>query len=109
MKVKKLRQGYDIKIVGESVRTIQNAPFPQKIALKPTDFEGLKPKLLIKTGDEVKIGTPLAFDKKNERIKIVSPVSGKISEIIRGERRVIEAIAIEPDGKQTSEELNINK
>ena len=90
MKVKKLRQGYDIKIVGESVRTIEKAPSPKKIALKPTDFEGLKPKLLVNTGDIVKIGTPLAFDKKNDRIKIISHVSGKISEIIRGERRVIE-------------------
>ena len=109
MKVKKLRQGYDIKIVGESVRTIEKAPFPKKVALKPTDFEGLKPKLLIKVKDEVKIGTPLAFDKKNELIKIISPVSGKVTEIIRGERRVIEAIVIEPDGKQTREELYINK
>jgi len=38
MKVKKLRQGYDIKIVGESVRTIEKAPFPKKVALKPTDL-----------------------------------------------------------------------
>jgi len=109
MKVIKLRRGYDIKLIGETVRTIEQTPFPSKVALKPTDFEGLKPKLLVQIGEEVKVGTPLAFDKKNDRIKIISHVSGKISEIIRGERRVIEAIVIEPDGKQTGEELNINK
>ncbi len=109
MKVIKLRRGYDIKLIGETVRTIEQAQFPSKVALKPTDFEGLKPKLLVQIGEEVKVGTPLAFDKKNDRIKIISHVSGKVSEIIRGERRTIEAIVIEPDGKQTGEELNINK
>ena len=109
MKVIKLHQGYNIKLTGETVRTIEQALFPQKVALKPTDFEGLKPKLLVQIGDEVKVGTQLAFDKKNDRVKIISHVSGKVSEIVRGERRIIEAIVIEPDGKQTGEELNINK
>ncbi|MBT3756882.1 MAG: Na(+)-translocating NADH-quinone reductase subunit A [Candidatus Cloacimonetes bacterium] len=108
MKVKKLHQGYDIKLVGETVRTIEATPFPKKVAVKPTDFEGLKPKLLIKTGDEVKVGTPLVFHKTNEQIKIISHVSGKISEIIRGERRVIEAIVIEPDEKQVHDDLKID-
>ena len=109
MKIIKLHQGYDIKLTGETVRTIEQAQFPLKIAFKPTDFEGLKPKLLVQVGDEVKVGTPLAFDKKINSLKIISHVSGKVSEIIRGERRVIEAIVIETDGKQTGEEKNINK
>ena len=109
MKVIKLRRGYNIKLIGETVRTVEQAPFPPKVAFKPTDFEGMKPKLLVQVGDEVKVGTPLAFDKKNERVKIISHVSGKVSEIVRGERRVIEAIVIEPDGKQTDEGLNLDK
>ncbi len=109
MKVIKLRRGYDIKLIGETVRTFEQAPFPTKVALKPTDFEGLKPKLLVQIGEEIKVGTPMAFDKKNDRIKIISHVSGKVSEIVRGERRIIEAIVIEPDGKQTGDELIINK
>ena len=109
MKVIKLRRGYDIKLIGETVRTVEQAPFSLKVALKPTNFEGLKPRLLVQIGDEVRIGTPLAYDKKNERIKIISHVSGKISGIVRGERRVIEEIIIETDGKQTRKELNINK
>ena len=108
MKVIKLRRGYDIKLAGETVRTIEQAFFPKNVALKPTDFEGLKSKLLVKPGDEVKVGTPLAFDKIIDQIKIISPVSGKVAEIIRGERRAIEAIVIETDGKQTHENLNID-
>ncbi len=108
MKVIKLHRGYDIKLTGETVRTIEQAQFPPKIAFKPTDFIGLKPRLLIVTGDEVKVGTPLAYDKNNDRIKIISHVSGKVSEIIRGERRVIEAIVVETNGIQTGEHLNFD-
>jgi len=108
MKITKLRRGYDIKITGDSERIIKQVSFPDKVALKPTDFEGIKPKLLVKPGDLVNVGTPLAFDKHNHRIKIISHVSGKVSEIIRGERRVIQAIVIATDGKQTLEELGID-
>jgi len=108
MKVIKLRRGYDIKLTGDSEKTIKKAPFPKKVALKPTDFEGMKPKLLVKVGDSVKIGTPLVYDKHNNRIKIISHVSGKVSEIARGEKRVIQAIVIDTDGEQNQEDLGID-
>ena len=107
MKIIKLRRGYDIKLAGDSEKNIKQTSFPKKVALKPTDFQGFKPKLMVEKGDNVKIGTPLAFDKNNERIKIISHVSGKVSEIIRGERRVIEAIVIEPDTKQIQVEFDV--
>ena len=108
MKLKKLRHGYDIKITGETVRTIQQTDLPQKVALKPVDFEGFKPRLLVERGDVVKVGTPLAYNKNNEDIKLISHVSGQIAGIVRGKRRVIEAIVIETDGKQAREDLKID-
>jgi Na+-transporting NADH:ubiquinone oxidoreductase subunit A len=39
----------------------------------------------------------LFYDKNSERVKFVSPVSGKIKEIVRGERRKVLEIKIEPD------------
>ena len=39
----------------------------------------------------------LFFDKNSERVKFVSPVSGKIKEIVRGDRRKVLEIKIEPD------------
>jgi Na+-transporting NADH:ubiquinone oxidoreductase subunit A len=108
MKLKKLRLGYDIKITGETVRTIEQIDFPHKVALKPIDFEGFKPRLLVEPGDEVKVGTPLAYNKNNEDIKLISHVSGKVAGIVRGKRRVIEIIVIETDGKQTRVDLKID-
>lgn len=69
-----IKKGYDIRLVGEvakSVTMIQSA----KHAVKPTDFIGLTPKLLVQVGDEVK-GHLIIFNKHDERVVITSPVSG---------------------------------
>jgi Na+-transporting NADH:ubiquinone oxidoreductase subunit A len=94
-KVLKIKRGTDIKLVGEAEKILSDAPHSETFAIKPTDFEGVNPKMLVKVGDEVKAGTPIFFDKNNEQVKFVSPVSGEIAEIKRGEkRRILEVIII---------------
>ena len=53
--------------------------------------------MLVKEGAKVSIGTPICFEKNDSRIIFVSPVSGTLSKIIRGDRRKILEIVIEPD------------
>ena len=95
----KLKKGYDIKIAGKSELKIENAPHMSHFAIKPTDFRLLKPKMEVEIGSSVKAGSVLFHDKSNPIIKFTAPVSGKVSEIIRGDRRLILAIVIESDGK----------
>lgn len=76
-------------------------------SIKPTDFIGVIPKLLVKAGDDVKVGSPLFYSKSNELVKFVSPVSGVVTDVKRGEKRVIQEIIIESDEKFTPlESLN---
>ena len=56
---------------------VVNAPLADTYAVSPLDFEGVTPKLLVKAGDQVKAGTPLFFNKYNERVLFTSPVSGR--------------------------------
>ena len=72
---------------------------PALYALKPLDFIGVVPKMHVAEGDDVKVGTVLFHDKKNEGIFFTSPVSGKVKAIVRGEKRVILQVVIESDGK----------
>ncbi len=95
-KINKITKGLDIKLKGKAEKIIMEV-FSDKYALKPTDFIGVFPKLMVKEGDEVKAGTPVFFDKYRENIIFTSPVSGKITEIKRGERRVIQEIRIAAD------------
>lgn len=93
----KIKKGLDIKLAGEASKLSVNLQLPEIFALKPTDFSGLTPKLLVKEGDEVKAGTPLFYDKDNEAVKFCSPVSGEVIEIVRGEKRKILEVKILAD------------
>ena len=99
-KIIKLRKGLDIKIEGVPDHSL-NAPTVayRKYAVKPVDFYGMQPKLSVQEGDRVLAGSPLFYDKKNPKITVSSPVSGVVTEIVYGDRRVIREIRIEADEK----------
>ena len=101
----KLKRGYDIPLAGAPAPDVVDAAAPTTIALKPTDFPGVKYRLLIQEGDTVKIGTPLMHSKSREDWLFSSPASGKVKSIVRGRRRVLEAVVIEPDAEQVAEDF----
>lgn len=87
----KIKRGVDIKLVGEAEKEFAPAKQVETIAIKPDDFHGVRLKLSVKEGDEVKAGTPLLFNKDNEQVKFCSPVSGEVAQIVRGaKRRILE-------------------
>jgi len=85
--VYKIRKGLNIKLKGKAEKIFVKADPAEMVAVKPTDFHLLVPKLTVKEGDTVKAGTPLFHDKNNPAIKFASPVSGIVVSINRGERR----------------------
>ncbi len=95
----KLKRGLDIKLAGVADTVLENVPNAKTVAIKPTDFEGLTPKLCVKTDAEVKAGDVLFFDKYNPEILFTSPISGTIKAINRGERRKVLEVIVESDGK----------
>lgn len=99
----KIRKGLDIVLKGPATKELTDGLKPGLYGLKPADFRGLVPRLLVKEGDVVKAGTPLFADKDREVIRFVSPVSGTVKAVNRGERRVILEVVVESDGRQESE------
>ena len=83
----KIKKGIDIHLVGEAKKEVRNYE-PQIFAIKPHDFIGVIPKLHVAEGDEVKVGTVLFHDKKNEDVFFTSPVSGKVKEVEIGRAHV---------------------
>lgn len=94
----RIKKGLNINLIGEAKKEI-SASDAGHFAIKPTDFLGVFPRLLVKEGDFVKAGTPLFIDKYRENIIFTSPVSGIIEEISRGDKRVLEEIRIKSDEK----------
>ena len=96
----KIKKGLDIKLVGEAEKKIENAIVSNYYTLRPEDFHGVTPKLILKEGSKVKAGEPVFYDKNFEDVKFVSPVSGEIIEIPRGAKRRILGIKIQADKEQ---------
>lgn len=94
-KTVKLRKGLDIRLVGAANKVKTDVPMPKTVAIKPTDFHGLTPKMLVKEGDSVKAGQPIFQDKYQEVIKYVSPVNGTVKAVVRGEKRRIMEVQID--------------
>ena len=96
----RIRKGLDIHLEGEADKVTKQLPLSPLYGIKPNDFHRIIPKLLLREGNEVKAGEALFFSKSDERILFPSPVSGTIKEIIRGERRKVLEIHIEPSKEQ---------
>ncbi len=96
----RIKKGLDIKLKGEAEKTSEKGILSNSYTLRPEDFHGVIPKLISKVGAKVKAGEPVFYDKSNENVKFVSPVSGEIIEIARGEKRKILAIKIQANKEQ---------
>ncbi len=101
----RIKRGLDISLQGKAASETTEVAQSKLYGLKPTDFNNLTPKLSVKAGDEVKIGSPLFYDKYNPDILFTSPVSGKVTAVNRGERRRILEIVVESDGKNEALEF----
>jgi Na+-transporting NADH:ubiquinone oxidoreductase subunit A len=96
----RIKKGLNIRLVGEAEQKTTEISTNGVYALKPEDFHGITPKLIAKEGTEVKAGEALFYSKSDERILFPSPVSGKVTEIVRGAKRRILTMKILADGKQ---------
>lgn len=96
----KIKKGLDIKLKGAAEKTTEKAVLSNFYTLRPEDFHGVIPKLVLKEGAAVKAGEPVFYDKTNEAVKFVSPVSGVVVEIARAEKRRIVGIKIQADKEQ---------
>lgn len=95
-----LKKGLDIPIKGAAAQTVKTKVVPDTVALKPTDFRGLVPRLLVREGDRVLAGSPLFADKLHPEILFTAPVSGTVTGIVRGDKRKLLAVRIQADATQ---------
>lgn len=92
-----IKKGANINLKGAAERVSATVSNPETFVVRPTDFHGVTPKLLVKVGHEVKAGSVLFYDKYNEAVKYTSPISGEVIEINRGEKRKVLEIKILAD------------
>jgi Na+-transporting NADH:ubiquinone oxidoreductase subunit A len=95
----KIKKGLNIHLKGEAEKTLSKAPRAEQFAIRPANFHLVTPKLVLKEGAKVKAGEVLFYNKHEENVKFVSPVSGTLQTIQRGAKRVITELVIKADEK----------
>ena len=97
-----IRKGLDIPISGTAELRLTDARSITTYAVKPTDFVGLAPRLVVEEGDIVHVGDALFVDKHNDRIRFTSPVDGHVKAVVRGEKRKLLEVVVEADFKSAN-------
>ncbi len=102
----RIHKGLNIKLKGVAEKKLSEVSLGQEnFTLSPLDFHGIVPKLTVKVGHTVKAGDTIFYNKMSDKVKFASPVSGTISEIVRGEKRRILEVVISPDVEQTHKDF----
>ena len=104
-----LKKGLDLPINGTAAQNTKKVIVPDVVAVKPTDFRSLVPKLLVREGDKVLAGTPVLADKMSQNILFASPVSGTVAEVVRGEKRKLLEVRIKADAEQEYVDFGVKK
>lgn len=107
MDMYKIKKGLNLRLTGEAHRSLRVVSPSAEYAIRPTDFLGMTPKMLVKEGEAVLVGTPLFTDKATEKIQVVAPVSGTVVAIERGERRKLLCVRIQPDASQVHKTFEV--
>ena len=94
----KVRRGLDLPISGAPEQVVYDGPTVSQVALVGLDYQGMKPTMAVREGDQVKLGQLLFTDKKNASARYTAPAAGKVAAINRGERRVFQSLVIDIDG-----------
>jgi Na+-transporting NADH:ubiquinone oxidoreductase subunit A len=96
----KIKKGLKLNLKGEAAESFEQADQPKTIAIRPSNFHSLVPKMVVKEGAKLKVGDEIFFSKYSDQTRIVSPVSGQLKEIRRGAKRKILDVIIELDHEQ---------
>ncbi|MBW3698017.1 Na(+)-translocating NADH-quinone reductase subunit A [Vibrio sp. T187] len=95
-----IKKGLDLPIAGTPSQVINDGKSITKVALLGEEYVGMRPTMHARVGDEVKKGQVLFADKKNPGVIFTSPASGKVIEVNRGAKRVLQSVVIEVAGNE---------
>ena len=102
----KVKKGLNVPISGSPSDDLDLSKKVRSVALLGSDYNGMKPNMLVEEGDIVKLGQPLFEDKKNPGVLFTSPAGGKVETINRGARRALQSVVIEISDHEESVDFN---
>ena len=104
-----IKKGLNLPISGHPDPVVSDTPTIHKAAILSNDFIGMKPTMLVKTGEKVKLGQKIIEDKKNPGVFFTSPCGGEVSSINRGDKRKFLSIEFDIDAEEESVLFDTNQ
>ena len=101
----KIKKGLDINLKGKASDVLLNGGKSESYAIVPDYYNGIVPKVVAKVGEKVKAGSVLMIDKNRPEIKFVSPVSGEVTAVNRGEKRKVLSVVVKPEAQVEYEDF----
>ena len=95
-----IKKGLDVPVNGAPQQVIQDGNAVKTVAILGEEYVGMRPTMSVKVGDRVKKGQVLFSDKKNPGVLFTAQAAGVVTEINRGEKRVLQSVVIEIDGDE---------
>ena len=95
-----IKKGLDVPVNGAPQQVIQDGNAVKTVATLGEEYVGMRPTMSVKVGDRVKKGQVLFSDKKNPGVLFTAQAAGVVTEINRGEKRVLQSVVIEVDGDE---------
>jgi Na+-transporting NADH:ubiquinone oxidoreductase subunit A len=94
-----IKKGLNLPITGAPEQVIETRE-TSAVALIGFDYVGLKPKMLVEEGQQVRLGQPMFQDKTNPEVIFTAPGTGVVQAITRGHRRVLQSVVISLSGDE---------
>ena len=94
----KVKKGLDLPITGAPEQTIEEGEAVTQVAVIGSDYNGMRPTMAVKEGDDVALGQLLFEDKKTPGVRYTSPGSGKVAAVNRGAKRALQSVVIALSG-----------
>ncbi|MEM7096984.1 MAG: Na(+)-translocating NADH-quinone reductase subunit A [Pseudomonadota bacterium] len=91
----KIKKGLDLPIAGAPEQSIDDTKSVRSVAILGGDYPGMKPTMAVAEGDQVSKGQVLFTCKKTPGVQYTAPVAGRVSQVNRGEKRVLLSVVIE--------------
>lgn len=97
----KITKGLDLPIEGVPQQSIQEGNQVSRVAILGEEYIGMRPTMHVQEGDMVKKGQVLFEDKKNPGVLFTAPAAGKVIEVNRGAKRVLQSVVVELQGDES--------
>ena len=96
----RIRKGLDLPIEGSPSSELDETKSVGEVAILGSDYVNMRPTMLVKIGDQVKIGQPVFECKRQLGVIYTAPAAGEIIGLNRGQRRVFQSVVIRPDDRE---------